>query len=48
MKKPHNIFASATLDYDYTNAECVGVYIRRSCESVQSIVWTIDDQIRTA
>jgi len=45
MKRLHNIFASATLDFDYICPECVDVYIRKSCMSVKSIVGTIDDQI---
>ncbi|MDR3319238.1 MAG: hypothetical protein LBS99_07335 [Clostridiales bacterium] len=45
IKKLQNIFASATLDFDYISEECVDVYIRKSCESVSSVVETIDDQI---
>jgi len=45
MKKLHNIYASATLDYEYICADCVDVYIRCSPLSVESIVGTIGDQI---
>jgi hypothetical protein len=45
VKKLHNIFTSATLDFDYICEECVDVYIRNSCESVASVAETIDDQI---
>jgi ParB-like chromosome segregation protein Spo0J len=46
MKKLHNIIASASMDYEYIDVDCVDVYIRRTPLSVESVLGTIDDQIK--
>lgn len=45
MKKLHNIYASATLDYEFICADCVDMYIGRSPVGVAGILSTIDDQM---